>query len=130
MTSSSSSSVFNERLHSHRGRTVTHFVADFRGKAGDPSRPLGGITEVSSSGGLLLEVGVCARAMKLLGGWDGAKMLRLMDQSPFRDRAMALAMVGEDAPQLSNRVDLDPAVKDFDGIPVARVTYKNHPFEL
>ena len=122
--------LFDERLHSHRGRTVTHFLADFRGKAGDPKRPLGGITEISSSGGLLLEVGVYARAMKLLGGWDGAKMQRLMDQSPFRDRAMALAMVGEDAPQLSNRVDLDPAVKDFDGIPVPRVTYKNHAFEL
>lgn len=39
-------------------------------------------------------------------------------------------MVGEDAPQLTNRVDLDPAVKDFDGIPVPRITYKNHAFEL
>jgi gluconate 2-dehydrogenase alpha chain len=122
--------LFDERLHSHRGRTVTHFIADFRGKAGDPKRPLGGITEISASGGLLLEAGVYARAMKLLGGYDGRKMLRLMDQSPFRDRAMALAMVGEDAPQLTNRVDLDPAVKDFDGIPVARVTYQNHAFEL
>ncbi|MDB4994536.1 MAG: Choline dehydrogenase-like flavoprotein [Myxococcaceae bacterium] len=122
--------VFDERLHSHRGRTVTHFLADFRGKPNDAARPLGGIVEISASGGLLLESGFYKRALTTLGKWDGGKFLRLMDQSPFRDRAMALAMVGEDAPQLTNRVDLDPAVKDLDGLPVARVTYNNHAYEL
>jgi choline dehydrogenase-like flavoprotein len=52
-----------------------------------------------------------------------------MRQSPFRDRVASLLMQGEDAPQLTNRVDLDPSVVDLDGIPVARLTYKNHPFE-
>ena len=30
----------------------------------------------------------------------------------------------------TNVVDLDPAVRDLDGLPVARVTYTNHAFEL
>ena len=34
-------------------------------------------------------------------------------------------MQGEDLPQLTNRVDLDPHVKDIFGLPVARTTY--HP---
>ena len=39
-------------------------------------------------------------------------------------------MQAEDAPQPTNRVDLDPAVRDLDGLPVARITYENHAFEL
>ena len=38
-------------------------------------------------------------------------------------------MIGEDAPQATNRVDLDPEVKDLHGLPVARITYKPHAFE-
>ena len=57
-------------------------------------------------------------------------LFRSMEQSPFRDRLMVLTMHGEDAPQLSNRVDLDPEVKDIDGVPAGRTTYKNHAFEL
>jgi choline dehydrogenase-like flavoprotein len=39
-------------------------------------------------------------------------------------------MYGEDAPQSSNAVDLDPDVRDLDGLPVARITHSNHRFEL
>ena len=53
-----------------------------------------------------------------------------MQQSPLRDRLAALIMQGEDAPQYSNRVDLDPEVKDLDRMAVPRVTYQNHNFEL
>ena len=53
-----------------------------------------------------------------------------MRQSPGRDRAIALVLQAEDAPQPTNRVDLDPDVRDLDGLPVARVTYQNHAFEL
>jgi hypothetical protein len=37
-------------------------------------------------------------------------------------------MQSEDAPQLSNRVDLDPEVRDVFGLPVPRITYANHSF--
>jgi choline dehydrogenase-like flavoprotein len=36
----------------------------------------------------------------------------------------------EDAPQPTNRVDLDPDVRDVFGLPVVRLTYRNHAFEL
>lgn len=39
-------------------------------------------------------------------------------------------MQGEDLPQEKNRVDLDPAIRDFRGIPVARTTYQPHPHEI
>ena len=60
---------------------------------------------------------------------------RLVRMSPTRDRLAALTMQGEDLPQSGNRVDLDrdasgKSLTDVWGVPVARVTYKNHPYEL
>lgn len=43
---------------------------------------------------------------------------------------MGLEMVGEDLAQATNVVDLDPKVKDFRGLPVARVTYHPHAHEI
>jgi gluconate 2-dehydrogenase alpha chain len=123
--------IFEERLHGHRGRTVTHGFSDFRGVPGDSTKPLAGIVEISGSEGPYSEAQYYASILRLLGGsWDGARFKSLMRQSPGRDRVIALALQAEDAPQLTNRVDLDPAVKDLDGLPVARVTYQNHAFEL
>jgi choline dehydrogenase-like flavoprotein len=42
---------------------------------------------------------------------------------------MGLIMQAEDAPQLTNRVDLDPNIRDVFGQPAARVTYSPHAFE-
>ena len=39
-------------------------------------------------------------------------------------------MQGEDLPQPTNRVDLDPTVRDVRGFPVARITYRPHRHEL
>lgn len=125
--------IFNERIHSHRGRAVSHGFSDFRGVAKDPNRPLGGIVEISGTAGAVEEASFYARILKQLpsaSGFDGARFKRLMQQSPARDRLIALVMQAEDAPQMKNRVDLDPAVRDLDGLPVARVTYENHRFEL
>lgn len=122
--------VFDERLHGHRGRTVTHGFSDFRGRPNDPSTPLGGIVEISGSEFPVGEAAFYARVYAMLGGYDGARFKALMRQSPLRDRIIALAMQAEDAPQATNRVDLDPAVVDLDGLPVARITYQNHAFEL
>ncbi len=122
--------IFEERVHGHRGRTVSHGFTDFRGKPNDPSRPMGGIVEISGSEGLIDEASYYKRIFTLLGGFDGTTFKKLMRQSPGRDRVLAMVMQAEDAPQVTNRVDLDPSVVDVDGLPVARVTYKNHPFEL
>jgi len=122
--------IFDERMHGHRGRTVTHGFSDFRGLPNDPAHPLGGIVEISGSELPIEEASRYLQIMKLTGGFDGSRLKALMRQSPGRDRIVALALQAEDAPQPTNRVDLDPALRDVDRLPVARVTYQNHAFEL
>jgi choline dehydrogenase-like flavoprotein len=122
--------VFDQRVHGHRGRTVTHAIADFRGVPNDPNHPLGGIVELSGSEGPIEEAGYLMEVLGALGAWTGPLFKRLLRQSPARDRVVALTMQGEDAPQLTNRVDLDPAVKDLDNLPVPRITYQSHPMDL
>jgi choline dehydrogenase-like flavoprotein len=39
-------------------------------------------------------------------------------------------MQGEDLPQATNRVDLDPSIRDVWGLPAGRVTYAPHRHEL
>jgi choline dehydrogenase-like flavoprotein len=118
--------IFNRRLHSHRGRSVTHGILDFRGSSRDKTRPLGGIVEIGGEGSPIDE------AINYSGsvGIKGRLLKKFMGESPLRDRLMALIMQGEDAPQLTNSVDLDPDYRDIDGLPVPRVTYKNHNFEI
>jgi choline dehydrogenase-like flavoprotein len=124
--------IFDQRVHGYRGRTVDHGFADFRGAPNDAAHPLGGIVEISGGG---LPIGEAAFYTRILGQlapgkWNGALFKSLMRQSPGRDRVMVLVIQAEDAPQLTNRVDLDPVVVDLDGLPVARCTYANHPFEI
>jgi gluconate 2-dehydrogenase alpha chain len=124
--------IFDERIHGYRGRTVDAGFADFRGRPNDPDHPLGGIVELSGGGLPLGEAQFYKQILAQLraGRWDGPLFKKMMRQSPGRDRVMALVIQAEDAPQLGNRVDLDPAIVDFDGQPVARCTYKPHPFEV
>ena len=118
--------IFPQRLHGHRGRSVTHGMTDFRGVPGDPARPLGGIIEFGAANEAIFE----AKTYALLLNQRGPALKRLMRESPLRDHLMALTMQCEDAPQLTNRVDLDPEVRDLYGLPVPRITYANHAFEL
>jgi choline dehydrogenase-like flavoprotein len=122
--------IFEERVHANRGKVVATGFADFRGVAGDPSKPLGGITEI---GAPQLPIGEAQSYIQAFGTgtpFSGAFFKNLMRQSPLRDHVVAFTMHGEDAPQMSNVVDLDPAVRDLDKLPVARVTYTNSSFEL
>jgi choline dehydrogenase-like flavoprotein len=48
----------------------------------------------------------------------------------FYNRSMSAGIVLNDLPQPTNRVDLDPEVKDDWGLPVARITYRAHPNDL
>jgi choline dehydrogenase-like flavoprotein len=122
--------IFTERVHGHRGRAVATGFADFRGIAGSTAAPLGGIVEVGAAEFLITEAQSYLQAFQVTPPYSGAFLKNLMRQSPLRDRVVAFTMHGEDAPQLTNQVDLDPDVKDLDGLPVARVTYKNSEFEL
>ena len=53
-----------------------------------------------------------------------------MRTSALRARLWVFTMQGEDLPQPTNRVDLDPGVRDLWGRPAGRVTYRPHRHEL
>jgi gluconate 2-dehydrogenase alpha chain len=120
--------VFEDQLHGHRGRGSTHAFTDFRVPS-DRSRPVGGIVVVTTVPYLVQQ------ALTYLGqfgqlGVKGVLFKKMLRQARPRDRLLSLSMYGEDAPQPTNTVDLDPAVRDIDGIPVARITYKPHDYEV
>jgi choline dehydrogenase-like flavoprotein len=60
----------------------------------------------------------------------GAHHAPAMSASAMRDRMAAFTVQGEDLPQRTNRIDLDPSVKDVWGFPAGRVTYEPHRHEL
>jgi choline dehydrogenase-like flavoprotein len=132
----------DERLHAHRGRDHSHDIDDFA----DPDFP--GARAAAHAAGLPY-----FRAGKIeLGGTDrpldeafqyqqilkiiapehpfGVEFKRLMRASLLRDRLLGLTLMGEDLPYATNRVDLDPTVRDWRGLPVARITYAPGRHEL
>ena len=122
--------TFEADLHPERGRAVTHVHddavlvdADARRAAADAGLPWlrGGMVEHS---GPALPVGEAKRYP-----W-GRTHKRLMAESPMRRHLWAFTMQGEDLPQLTNTVDLDPVVRDARGFPVARITYRPHRHEV
>jgi choline dehydrogenase-like flavoprotein len=121
--------IVDQPIHSNRGRTSTHTLDAFAGSGPtpaqfDPTVPRAGILEI---GGNLNPVTEASYFGSIL---TGSAHKQLMALAPFTDHLTTFTMQGEDMPQLSNRVDLDPSVVDVWGQPVPRITYKNHPYEL
>ena len=122
--------MFPDRLHGHRGRSVTHLmddpiVPDAHAKAAARAAGLpfirGGIVEHGAAGHPILE-GIHLP--------HGELHSQLMMQSMTRDRMAVFTMQGEDLPQATNRIDLDPRVRDVYGLPAGRVTYSPHQHEM
>jgi len=122
--------ILPERVHGHKGRAVTHLhddavIVDDAARAAARAAGLPWIR-----GGLVEHGGPSLPVMEAkLYPW-GAKHKSLMRSSPMRDRMWAFTMQGEDLAQATNRVDLDPTVRDVRGFPVARVTYRPHRHEV
>jgi choline dehydrogenase-like flavoprotein len=116
--------LFPQRTHIHRGRVGTHGMDDFN-RPPDPQDPDrvfgGGIVEFGAQLHPIAE----AKNLPLIG--EAHKLY--MRNSPVRDHLGVVTLIGEDPPVPSNRVDLDPDVRDVYGFPVARVTYNPHPSE-
>jgi gluconate 2-dehydrogenase alpha chain len=121
---------FPFRLHGHRGRSVTHLHDDHmivdddvRAFAKDHGLPYfrSGIVEHGGGGGPIIEAMFTP---------PGIRHTREMLESHMRDRMFAFTIQGEDLPQPSNRIDLDPAVRDVHGFPAGRATYDVHPHEV
>jgi choline dehydrogenase-like flavoprotein len=118
--------VLPRRVHGHRGRSATMGLADLCGTPNDSAHPLGGLVELAAAGDLIAE----AKHYALTLGQTGDVLRRLLEQSPLRDKLVALIMHGEDAPQASNRIELDTAAPDAYGRAGPRITYAPHAFEL
>jgi choline dehydrogenase-like flavoprotein len=121
--------VFNQELHPWRGRTSTHTMDDFAGSGPgrqhfDASVPRGGIVEIGGNQNPISE----ATSMTAIA--QRQKLKDLLRLSPYRKHLAAFTMQGEDMPQLTNYVDLDPEIVDVYGEPVPRITYKSHKYEV
>jgi choline dehydrogenase-like flavoprotein len=122
--------LFPFRLHGHRGRSVTHLMDDpivgddeAHAAARDAGLPYfrGGIVEHGASSHPIME------SVHLP---SGELHTQLMLDSTMRDCMAAFTMQGEDLPQASNRIDLDPQIKDAWGFPAGRVTFSPHAHEV
>ena len=127
------SAVMPQRLHPHRGRSATHVMMEpcvpvtdswLAKRAGLPYLR-GGVVEIGGSPQLVDE----ALAYEQVPFLRRSRHKDWMRGSSLRDRMIGCQMLAEDLPQLANRVDLDPAVRDVYGLPVARVTYSPHRHE-
>src|SRR5262249_36471077 len=128
--------IFKQRMHGERGASVTNGMSDFRGvtEGGTglaTNRQLGGIIEFGTSSEPIGTGKSSLEALNVannIGSKIGLK--DILVESPFHSHIAVMTVQAEDAPQLTNRVDLDPNVRDVFGLPVVRLTYRNHAFEL
>jgi choline dehydrogenase-like flavoprotein len=123
--------LFERPVHAWRGPTTTHAIDDLIGPfpgadAGAPDLQWvkGGVVELGAGLLLLDEAKAYARA-----GLRGRALKDALRAVRLRDHLASLTMIGEDLPQHENRVDLDPQVRDFHGVPVPRISYSPHRFE-
>ena len=128
--------IYKQHLHGERGQSVTNGMSDFRGVTEGglslrPDAPLGGVIEFGTSSEPILSSKASlneeARAFAEL---VGLSLKQLLVENPFQGHIGVMIMQAEDAPQPTNRVDLDPTVRDVFGAPVPRLTYDNNRFEL
>jgi choline dehydrogenase-like flavoprotein len=127
--------LFTDDLHAWRGPSTTFVIDDFVGPDRPPAAATAGLPYVkgglcetggTTTAGPLSEAGLYT---SVPNSW-GVPLKRAMREALWRKHVVGLSMVGEDLPQEANRVDLDPHVKDVLGLPVPRITYSNHNFEL
>lgn len=128
--------IFRQRVHGERGSSVTNGMADFRGVTEGGTglameRPLGGIVEFGTSSEPISTAKSALLALDIAGSTGSNIGLKdMLVESPFHSHIGVMIVQAEDAPQPTNRVDLDPTVRDIFGLPVVRLTYRNHAFEL
>jgi choline dehydrogenase-like flavoprotein len=133
---------YDRRMHVYKGRSTTHVVDDFA----DPDFPgarnaaraaglpyfRGGTVELGGSQDPIAEADTYRFLLTILAGDKpfGSSFKELMRASVLRDRMCGMQMLAEDLPYATNTVDLDPKVRDFRGLPVARITYSPGRHEI
>ena len=112
--------VFEKSVHMYRGTTMAGIIRDEA--AHNPKRGFMGGYEMET-----LSLGLPFMAAFLNpGGW-GRTFTSAMETYP---RMAGMWLIGEDMPQETNRVTLDPQAKDKHGLAVASVHYDDHPNDL
>jgi choline dehydrogenase-like flavoprotein len=122
--------IFPFRLHAHRGRSVTHLMDDPIVPDDDATRAAHEAGLPWIRGGIVEHGGAAHPILEAVHLPPGEQHTRLMLSSPMRDRMAAFTMQGEDLPQSTNRIDLDPHVTDAWGLPAGRVTYRSHQHDV
>ncbi len=112
--------VFERPVHMYRGTTMAGIVRD-EAKM-DPSRGFVGGYELET-----LSLGLPFMAAFLDPGAWGRSFTSALDD--YANMA-GMWIVGEDMARETNRVTLDPVVKDKNGMPVASVHFDDHPNDV
>jgi choline dehydrogenase-like flavoprotein len=108
--------VFDKPVHMYRGTTMAGIIMDEAKH--DPKRGFSGGYEMET-----LSLGLPFMAAFLNPGAWGRSFTTAIDG--YSNMA-GMWLVGEDLPQETNRVTLDPVAKDANGMPVASVHYDDH----
>lgn len=117
-------------LHGHRGRAVTHLHDDHIVPGPDDLAAAREAGLPYFRGGIVEHGAAAAPVMESKTYSPGPLHNESMKRSDLRDRLWVFTMQGEDLPQLTNAVDLDPTVVDAWGLPAGRATYVPHRHEL
>ena len=112
--------AFEKPVHMYRGTVMAGIIRDEARH--DPSRGFHGGYEIET-----ISLGVPFMAAFLNPGAWGRTFTTAMEAYP---RMAGMWLIGEDMPQDSNRISLDPTVKDEHGMPVASVHYDDHPNDI
>jgi choline dehydrogenase-like flavoprotein len=112
--------IFEKPVHMYRGTTMAGIVRDEA--RNDPSRGFVGGYELET-----LSLGIPFMAAFLDPGAWGRSFTSALDSY---SHMAGMWIIGEDMPQETNRVTLDPAVKDKFGLPVASVHFDDHPNDV
>ena len=116
-TTASVYATFENPVHMYRGTTMAGIIRD-EGK-NDPSRGFFGGYEMET-----ISLGLPFMAAFINpGAWGRTYTSALDDYSNMA----GMWIIGEDMPQETNRITLDPTVKDPNGMPVASVHFDDHP---
>ncbi|RYC33520.1 GMC family oxidoreductase [Lichenibacterium minor] len=112
--------IFEKPVHMYRGTTMAGIIRDEA--VHDPKRGFMGGYEMET-----ISLGIPFMAAFLNPGAWGRTFTASMEAYP---RMAGMWLIGEDMPQETNRITLDPVAKDKHGMPVASVHYDDHPNDV
>ncbi len=112
--------IFERPVHMYRGTTMAGIIRDEAPH--NPKRGFVGGYEMET-----LSLGLPFMAAFLNPGAWGRTFTSSMEAYP---RMAGMWLIGEDMPQETNRITLDPVAKDKHGMPVASVHYDDHPNDV